>query len=84
MFDTIIAQVGAVRCALLVGTTLVMIATAQYMSFRQAWTATTYAWREKPFKSLISLLARHEANYLKKVPMLVGACLAMTVVAVIF
>lgn len=84
MFDTIIAQVGAVRCALLVGTTLLMIAIAQFLSFRQALSATRYEWKVKPFRSLFSLLARHEANYLKKVPMLVGACVAMTVVAVIF
>jgi hypothetical protein len=83
MFDTIIAQVGAVRCALLVGATLLMIAVAQVLSFRQALSAAHYEWKAKPFRSLVSLLARHEANYFKKVPILVGACVAMTLAAVV-
>lgn len=84
MLDVIIQQVGYVRCALLVGTTLIMIVGVRYLSFRAAFAAGPYQWRGKPIKSLLTLIGHEEKYYYKRVPLMVAACLAMTVLAFIF
>ncbi len=81
MFETVIAQIGVVRCALLFGTVFVMLGFAHYLSFRQALAAGPYEWKAKPVRSLFKLFARHETNYLKKVPVLIGVGLVLTVAA---
>ena len=79
MFATIVSQTGTVPLAMLIGTVLLMLVAAHYLSFRQALAAGPYDWKSRPVLSVIKLLARHQINYHKRVPVLIGCGLLMTI-----
>lgn len=78
MFATIVSQTGIIPLAMLGATVILMLVAAHYLSFRQALAAGPYDWKTRPFVSAVKLLARHQINYHKRVPILIGCGLLMT------
>ncbi len=78
MFEIIVSQTGTVPLAMLIATVVLMLIAAHYLSFRQALAGGAYDWKTRPVVSVIKLLARHQINYHKRVPVLIGCGLLMT------
>lgn len=82
MLNYVIGQVGLIRAISLVVATLAMIAYAQYSAFRETRVKTDLDWKTKPVRSFLTFAGRQEVSYMKRVPWMIGAIVAMTTAAV--
>ena len=82
MLDYIVAQIGLAKTTCLFAGTILMIIGAQYLSFRETCALHTFEWREKPVRTLVTLVVRQEVNYARKIPFMIGAIFVATTAAV--